>query len=557
MYDKKRPQSGKRSKVHLVLDMLRDVPAVLARTIDSVRRLRGPKRRPRVSASAVTGGGREGPHVCILSRKDLRNITRVPRMAKALCDAGFRVTVVSLKPPVQELQEATPDVRYIALPVQPATVIAYSQSLRQLVNQWRQAENARKAALEKSGHRLIPRLRRCMTWPLRAFLGGVREIFVVLPSAFLLKTGEEAFRAKLKELRALHLLEIARLYVLSLRQIDSSYQFGNAVLDALRNEDVSVVQAHDNYALVASDMLAAAKNAPIVSDAVELSEHRLALKLSRLERLRERYERWEEGRIMGRCARWITVSDGLANWYQKRFKVDRPLVVRNCRYFWSCQEDRRLREDCGLKGDERLVVWFGGAYPQQGLTLLVDAASRLPEHVHIAIVAYALPSWVSYVESLSERAGQAGTGARVHVLPAREPNDLIPYASGADVGIIPRPSEYLNNYYSMPNKFLEMVMARLPIVVSQVGDMVDLMNHYDIGEVFDETRIESLVEVVARVLEPGRHARLKANVEEAAKELNWERESRPYVQMMDELTGRDGISRSSSDSVPVVAAAVE
>src|SRR4029077_20198609 len=65
--------------------------------------------------------GAEGAGVCILSRKDLRNITRVPRMAKALSDAVFRVVVVSLRAPVPELREMSRGVDYVEVGPRPFT----------------------------------------------------------------------------------------------------------------------------------------------------------------------------------------------------------------------------------------------------------------------------------------------------------------------------------------------------------------------------------------------------------------------------------------------------
>ena len=114
----------------------------------------------------------------------------------------------------------------------------------------------------------------------------------------------------------------------------------------------------------------------------------------------------------------------------------------------------------------------------------------------------------------------------------------MPYISGADVGVIPRSREYLNNFFSMPNKFLEMVMARLPIAVSQLGDMVDLINKYEMGGVFDERDPANIAAVIEGMLDPSKYAILKANVMKAAEVLTWENESLPYVALIDSLAPR-------------------
>ena len=97
-------------------------------------------------------------------------------------------------------------------------------------------------------------------------------------------------------------------------------------------------------------------------------------------------------------------------------------------------------------------------------------------HIHVAIIAWALPRG-SYSYEMLRHAAALGVADRVHFLAPRDPLDLVPYVSGADLGVIPRPSEHLNNFFSMPNKFMEMVMARLPIAVFRLGDMAAAVDH--------------------------------------------------------------------------------
>jgi glycosyltransferase involved in cell wall biosynthesis len=189
-----------------------------------------------------------------------------------------------------------------------------------------------------------------------------------------------------------------------------------------------------------------------------------------------------------------------------------------------------LRADAGIGPEVPLIVWFGGAYPQQGIEIVIDAMPLMEPEIHFAIVAAALPRWVSYVnEELPKRAAAIGVASRVHVLPPRDPNDLVPYVSGADIATIPRPSVHPNNYFSMPNKFLESVMARLPIAASRLGDIVDAIKKYGIGDVFDERNLNDVAAVMERMLDAETHQRLKANIMKAAEEMTWEKESIPYV----------------------------
>ena len=78
-----------------------------------------PPRRIAARAAIAPGGGPK--KFCILSRKPLGAITRVPRLAKELSDHGYDVSVLSMGEPVDELRATTPDVKYYGVEVTPFT----------------------------------------------------------------------------------------------------------------------------------------------------------------------------------------------------------------------------------------------------------------------------------------------------------------------------------------------------------------------------------------------------------------------------------------------------
>ena len=492
-----------------------------------------------VPRGADLSGSEIKGRLCILSRKSLRNITRIPRMARALSEAGFRVTVVSLGAPADELQRMCPAVEYLQVNPKPLTFLILFR-LQRRIARLRQAMRRRDAAyrrtLARGGVKAVWAYILHAAWfVIRQGLRAFSKVLVALPSVLLLKKPDQNFAGAWREFDKMSVLQIVCLYLGHLRQPASTREFATEAKRALLDRRFDVVQAHDNYALVAAARLAARDRAKLIYDAVELTSHRLATNFSRVELLREWYERRREAAIFRKAEAMITVGEGLADWYARNYSIRRPLVVRNCRYYWPYEADGRLRADAGVGAEARLVVWFGGAYPQQGIELLIDAVRLMPPSIHVAIVATVMPRWVPFVEGLPRLAAAAGVGERVHILPPREPNDLIPYVSGADLGVIPRPSEYLNNFYSMPNKFLEMIMARLPIAVSRVGDMVEVINKYQIGAVFDERDLSDVAAVIESALEPEIHARLRANVMALAEETTWERESVRYVDLVRSL----------------------
>ena len=167
----------------------------------------------------------------------------------------------------------------------------------------------------------------------------------------------------------------------------------------------------------------------------------------------------------------------------------------------------------------------------------MEAAAYFNPGVKAVIVAAVMPGKVDFFEALKQKTLARGLGDRVHFLAPVDPNYLVTYATGADLGIIPRPNTSLNIYYSMPNKMFEMVMSRLPVAASNLYDIRSLIEEHGIGMIFDETDPEDMARVVHRMLEADNYAELKANIEKAASELCWEQEAIKYTSVYEKIRG--------------------
>ena len=469
----------------------------------------------------------ERPSACILSRKDLSLLTRVVRQAGSLSDAGWKVTVVCIRRPVQELLDAAPEVEYVEVEVDP-----WTRRSAAAVREW-----------------FVDKRRRRGSSSLRTLYGPLRRRVLLPVSAALLRTEEETFPDKMSDLERVGFVGLVARYLHAVRQRAISASFAERAADALRGRRIDVCQAHDNYALLAARRIARESGAFLVYDAVEISEHRLVAPRSILTRGMDRIERREEARIFRKADATITIGEALADWYESRYGIPRPVVVRNCRHFWPYRPEDEIRRDCALGDGDRLVVWFGHAYPQQGLERTIEAAAQLRPDVHVALVLWVTPRWEEFADGLREQARTLGVAGRVHFLPPRDPLELIPYVSGGDIGLIPRPPEHLNTYFSMPNKFMEMVMARLPIAVSELVEMQGLIERYGIGRVFDVRDPVAIARTLEEMLEPDVHEGLRANVMRAAEELCWERESQKYLAVYERLRAlprgaREGVALS-------------
>ncbi|WP_433394071.1 glycosyltransferase family 4 protein [Micromonospora sp. KLBMP9576] len=203
-----------------------------------------------------------------------------------------------------------------------------------------------------------------------------------------------------------------------------------------------------------------------------------------------------------------TVSGGLADLLrQEHGLAERPEVVLNAPSLAELpgpgdEPAPDIRQLCGIGPDVPLLVYSGVAAARRGLDVMVEALPQLPG-AHVAFVVNKPEA--AYVRSLVVRAGELGVAERVHVLSYVPHHQVVPFLSGAQVGVIPI-HHWPNHEIALITKFFEYSHARLPLVVSDVRTMAEAVRSTGQGEVFRAEDVADFVRVVRLVLaDPGRY----------------------------------------------------
>lgn len=131
-----------------------------------------------------------------------------------------------------------------------------------------------------------------------------------------------------------------------------------------------------------------------------------------------------------------------------------------------------VRAQAGLADDIPLAVYSGGMHESRGVMTLIQALPLVPE-VHLAIVASS-PHSARVVDVLAE-AERLGRADRVHLVPYVSPEEVSSYLRTADVGVHPLLRSG-NAELALPNKLFEYLHARLPMVVSDMPSMADMVS---------------------------------------------------------------------------------
>ncbi|WP_040155487.1 glycosyltransferase family 4 protein [Mobilicoccus massiliensis] len=197
----------------------------------------------------------------------------------------------------------------------------------------------------------------------------------------------------------------------------------------------------------------------------------------------------------------ITVTAPLAEQLRSQYLLPAtPTVVMNAPVFSDeiAATEPGLREECGVSGDTRLVVYSGGVTRARGVHTVVEAMPSMPG-VHLAVVC--VPhNQTRPVRQLAELAEELGVRDRLHLLDPVAPSAVSSYLSGADLGVHPM-VHFGSHEFALPNKLFEYLHAGLPLAVSDCRALSEFVRSNEVGAVFTAEDPASCARAILDVLD--------------------------------------------------------
>jgi glycosyltransferase involved in cell wall biosynthesis len=257
-----------------------------------------------------------------------------------------------------------------------------------------------------------------------------------------------------------------------------------------------------------------------------------------------------EHEFIGTADRVITVCKPIADQLVLDHGLPRrPDVLVNAT--WSAQGPHSgrpaqgpatVREAAGLAADVPLLVYSGGLAPARGVHTVVHALGRLPG-VHLAVVARAESS---YTRRLRELAAEQGVADRLHVVGFVEPEQVVAYLTGCDLGLSPL-LHAPNHDWALTNKFFEYLQAGVPVVTSDTQVQQELVTALGIGTVFRAGDVGDCAAAIRTALDRSPQLRRTVGDPDLRRRLSWEEQSRVLLDACRELLA----GRSSSAGQPL------
>ena len=272
--------------------------------------------------------------------------------------------------------------------------------------------------------------------------------------------------------------------------------------------------AHGVQALPAADILRKTAGGKAFCDVIEIPTFKArAVKYNLHPTNLEFLENAFDGYLRG-CDGMLTVGWALCE--KLTDYGPKVTVIPNYRYKETHQPSQILRERCGLEEGDLLVLSMSTT--ATGFETVLQAMLILPGNVHLVTLGKLVPD--DYSKKIHSLVTKLGLEKRVHIFSEVPYAELTSTASGADVGLIVRDPQILNNQISLPNRIFDYMFSGVPVVAPKIRDIDNIIKEHKMGVSISDLSAQSWAKAIQRVLSNSKQ--MKRNALAASKVRTWE-----------------------------------
>ncbi len=227
---------------------------------------------------------------------------------------------------------------------------------------------------------------------------------------------------------------------------------------------------------------------------------------------------WTERIFISKAKIFITVSPGIANAYQKLYRIQNYYLVRNTPHLMTTVRDDVFRKKFNIRPDQKIFLYQGMLGPGRGLENIIEAfGNRKNDHAVLVIMGQGkLENWVK------EETIKNPLLFHHPYVPYQE---IPKYTGSADVGLNTAINNCLNHYYCLPNKIFEYIQSELPILTNDLQDCSALINTYGVGSIIHEFTPKGINDAIDEMLHLNLDE-LHLNLKKAKEHLHWDEEKK-------------------------------
>ncbi|CAH0135234.1 glycosyltransferase [Chryseobacterium sp. Bi04] len=275
----------------------------------------------------------------------------------------------------------------------------------------------------------------------------------------------------------------------------------------------TILYANDVDALFPNYLLSQKLNIPLIFDSHEIFSEMPAVQ----GKMSQKLWRYLENTIIPKLKFMITASGSYAQWFHNKYGI-LPVVIQNA--------PRKMGFDIEIpENNPKMLLYQGAINPFRGINKVILAMHHLDNVIlHIAGDGPKKKEYENLVikEDLQHK---------VKFLGKLIPDELRNITVMADCGMSIEENGGDSYLYSLPNKILDCIQARVPLILSDFPEMQNIKNQFDIGEIIQSHHPEHIAAAIKKVLNKGR-VNYQQELERASEALCWENEEIKLLQII-------------------------
>ena len=219
-----------------------------------------------------------------------------------------------------------------------------------------------------------------------------------------------------------------------------------------------------------------------------------------------------EKKILPKLKNCYTVCQSIADYYNKKhgtsFKVIRNLPEKN-----SNNPSKFPFEI----NDKKIILYQGAINKGRGLELMIDSMKHLNNCIFVII------GTGDILNELKEKANLLNLDEKIKFLGRIEPHELVNLTPLADLGLSIEEDLGLNYRYALPNKIFDYIQSQVPILVSNLPEMKNIIDTFKVGEILNDRNSITVANQIEQMLNLEK-AFFEKNLKIASEKLIWDTE---------------------------------
>lgn len=286
----------------------------------------------------------------------------------------------------------------------------------------------------------------------------------------------------------------------------------------------SIIFAEDIYTLPLAVIFGKLKRSKIYYDSRELFGYLAGLKDNKF---KQAFWKWVE-KLFIKQADYVMVTGPLdGEFLKKEYGIKNLILLRNLPRYYKPEIKLDLHSHLQIKKSNKIILYQGVLLRGRGIEKIFSVLNEIPDCIFVIAGG---GEFENFYRKLAE---DMNVSDKVIFLGKLTQDDLPKITGSVDVGVSLIENVSVSYYYALPNKLFEYIMADVPVVVSNLPQMKEIVDKYDVGYAVDFNSNDELIAAIKKLIEDENlHESKKQNCRIASQELNWEKEVTNLLQTL-------------------------